>query len=90
MKKYENGSFIEITDGEIEALRIAESQAILDDKSKFEAMPYPERVEYLIRKRYTISDELAILRQREDKPEEFEEYNEFAEECKRIAAGSEP
>jgi hypothetical protein len=35
-----------------------------------------------IRKRYTINDELAILRQRETKPQEFEEYNTYVEQCK--------
>ena len=35
-----------------------------------------------IRAKYTISNELAILRQRDDKPEEFAEYYAFAEQCK--------
>lgn len=36
-----------------------------------------------IRKVYSVNDELAILRQREEKPEEFEAYYAFVEECKR-------
>lgn len=35
-----------------------------------------------IRKRYTVNQELAILRQRDAKPEEFEAYNEYVERCK--------
>jgi hypothetical protein len=35
-----------------------------------------------IRKRYTVNQELAILRQRDDKPEEFAEYHAYAEACK--------
>ena len=35
-----------------------------------------------IRKRYTLNQELAILRQRETKPEEFAEYNAYVELCK--------
>lgn len=46
---------------------------------------YEERVEQLIRERYTISDELAILRQRDVKVDEFAEYYAFCEECKSIA-----
>ena len=46
---------------------------------------YALRVEELIRARYSVSAELALLRQREDKPEEFAVYNEFAEECKVTA-----
>lgn len=46
---------------------------------------YEERVVQLIRQKYTIDDELAILRQRDSKPEEFAEYNEYCENCKTIA-----
>ena len=35
-----------------------------------------------IRKRYTVNQELAILRQRDTKPDEFAEYNDFVEQCK--------
>ena len=35
-----------------------------------------------IRKRYTVNQELAILRQRDAKPVEFEAYNEYVERCK--------
>ncbi len=43
---------------------------------------YEEKVEQFIREKYTISDELAILRQRDTKPDEFNEYFAFCEECK--------
>ena len=43
---------------------------------------YEERVEQLIRERYSLNEELAIQRQRETKPEEFEEYFAYCEECK--------
>lgn len=43
---------------------------------------YEERVVELIRERYSIDDELAILRQRDSKPSEFAEYNTYCEECK--------
>jgi len=36
----------------------------------------------LIHTRYSVDDEISILRQRDSKPEEFEAYNTFAEECK--------
>ena len=35
-----------------------------------------------IRKRYCVNRELAILRQRDTKPDEFAEYNAFVEQCK--------
>ncbi len=46
---------------------------------------YEERVVELIREKYTIDDEFAILRQRDTKKAEFEEYFEFCEQCKLIA-----
>lgn len=43
-------------------------------------------VDAMIRQRYSVSDEFAILRQRDSKPEEFAEYNAFAESCKAWAS----
>lgn len=43
---------------------------------------YEERVVELIRLRYTMDDELAILRQRDSKPAEFADYNAYCESCK--------
>ena len=43
---------------------------------------YNEEVNSMIRQRYSLSEELAILRQRDTKPEEFAAYNEYAEYCK--------
>lgn len=46
---------------------------------------YADIVTKHIRERYTVSDELAILRQRDEKPEEFEAYFAFCESCKALA-----
>ena len=46
---------------------------------------YPNLVSRLIRERYSIDDEMAILRQRDTKPNEYEAYNAFCEECKAKA-----
>ena len=46
---------------------------------------YPNLVSRLIRERYSVDDEMAILRQRDTKPEEYETYNAFCEECKAKA-----
>lgn len=48
-------------------------------------MDYGETVNELIRRKYTLSEELAILRQRDTKAEEFEAYNAYAESCKEEA-----
>ena len=46
---------------------------------------YKNRVIELVREEYSVDDELAILRQRYTKVEEFEEYNAFVESCKQQA-----
>lgn len=46
---------------------------------------YAQRVSELIRTKYSVDAELSIHRQRDTKPEEFTEYNEFAESCKSQA-----
>lgn len=49
-----------------------------------QAEEYASLVEAQIRKRYSISAELAILRQRDTKPEEFKAYNDYVEACKSL------
>lgn len=46
---------------------------------------YEERVEELIREKYSLNQELAIQRQRDTKPSEFDEYFAYCEECKQRA-----
>jgi hypothetical protein len=46
---------------------------------------YGSQVSDLLRTKYSLNAELAILRQKETKPEEFAEYNVYAEECKAKA-----
>jgi hypothetical protein len=68
MKVYKNGSYVEINDIKFE-------QPII---------PYEQRVVSRIRERYSVDDELAILRQRDTKPEEFAVYNGFVENIKAV------
>ena len=46
---------------------------------------YANLVSKLIREKYSVDDEMAILRQRDTKPDEYEAYNAFCEECKARA-----
>ena len=54
----------------------------LKEKANLE---YEFLVDSMIRERYSLSHELSILRQRDSKPIEFEEYNDYAEQCKQKA-----
>lgn len=44
------------------------------------------RIQRMIRTRYSFNAELAILRQRDTKPEEFNTYFAFCEDCKSKVA----
>ena len=71
MKAYKNGKYVEIE----------------DIPSETPVIPYEERVVSRIREVYSVDDELAILRQRETKPDEFIKYNEFVERIKAEEKG---
>ena len=47
-----------------------------------EPLPYKDRVIARIRERYSVDDEIAILRQKDTKFEEWIEYNTFVENIK--------
>jgi hypothetical protein len=49
----------------------------------FEESTYKDKIILAIRQKYSIDDELAILRQRDSKPEEFKEYFDFVENIKQ-------
>ena len=51
-------------------------------KQKQDNDEYENKIVALIRQKYNVNQELAILRQREVKPQEFAEYNEYVEQCK--------
>ena len=46
---------------------------------------YEHEIIKRIRVKYSLNQELAILRQRDTKPDEFAEYNAFVERCKADA-----
>ena len=46
---------------------------------------YEQKVEDYLREKYTVSEELEILRQRDTKPEKYAEYYAYYEECKAKA-----
>ena len=66
---YDNGIYREETAEELKGMVTPE-------------LPYEQRVVDRIRAKYSVDDELAILRQRDTKPEEFSEYNAIVEQIK--------
>ena len=72
---------------EMTAKEIAEMQAEQEEAKKqyIQSLSYDELVNQKIRERYSESQELAILRQKDEKPAEYEEYYQYCEECKKAA-----
>ena len=79
MKKCINGKYIELPPEEI---AVTENQSAEDERQYWLSTPYDDAVDAEIRKRYTVSQEFAILRQRDEKPEEYAAYYAYCEECK--------
>lgn len=77
MRINDNGVYRDMTEEEI-----AEMQ------SQTPPIDYNEAVDNAIRKRYSISQEFAILRQKDKKPEEYAEYYAYCEECKEKVKSS--
>ena len=79
MKKLVNGKYIDLTPEEITAMQAEQVKA---EAEYWQNVNYSEAVNDEIRKRYSVSQELAILRQRGTKPDEFAEYNAYCEGAK--------
>lgn len=46
---------------------------------------YKQKVRELIAEKYAMEDEIAFIRQKDTKPDEYAEYNSFVESCKAKA-----
>jgi uncharacterized membrane protein affecting hemolysin expression len=67
-KEHPNGVLVELTEEEL--------------WRNAPIISYEQRIVNRIREVYSVDDELAILRQRDTKPDEFEAYNTFVERIK--------
>ena len=81
MKKYIDGVYIEMTSEEITEMQAAHEAS---ERGHWQSFSYAEAVNAKIRERYTVSQEFAILRQRDEKPEEYAAYYAYCEECKEF------
>lgn len=79
MKKYVNGKYVEMTEEEIAEAQTQFEQA---EKEHWRNVDYGEAINEEIRKKYTESEEFAILRQKDEKPDEYAEYFAYCESCK--------
>ena len=81
--------WLELIDGQAAGMLITEDEQgspVLTEYVNSVPVPtYEQRGQQSIRERYSVDDELAILRQRDTKPDEFAAYYEYAEQCKAQA-----
>lgn len=81
MEIYDNGTYRDMTAEEAAAIEDAKEAA---EREYWASADYDEAVNTEIRKKYTESQEFAILRQRDEKPEEYSEYFAYCESCKTV------
>lgn len=77
--KFVNGQYVDMTPEEIASYEETRESA---EREYWSSIPYDEAVNNKIRERYSVSQEFAILRQKDEKPEEYAEYFAYCEECK--------
>ena len=65
------------------AVRKGDEKEIAEMNEPDLLLTYEQRIVLRIREKYSVDDELAILRQRDTKPDEFAAYNDFVEGIKR-------
>lgn len=75
-----NGTDEENKELEPVEITIWEARTLLVEKP----YTYSTLIDALVKTKYSVSEELGILRQKDKKPGEWEEYNNFVEECKSI------
>ena len=79
MRTFDGEVYRDMTPEEIAEMNAGAEQF---EREYWASIPYDEAVNAEIRKRYSESQEFAILRQKEEKPEEYAEYFAYCEECK--------
>lgn len=63
-----------------------EDNIVIYNETTLDKLPtYENVVELLLRERYSINDELALSRQRDEKAEEWQTFYNYCEDCKSIA-----
>lgn len=79
---WKNGQKYIIPDLTAEELAEMEAQQQAAEQKHWANISYDTAVEAEIAQRYTIGQELAIQRQKDEKPEEYAAYYAYCEECK--------
>lgn len=84
MKRYRNGQYLELSPEELAEKEASQRAA---EAAFWNSVPYDDAVNEQIRQRYSQSQEFAILRQKTEKPDEFDAYYAYCEACKAYVRG---
>lgn len=76
---YENGVYRELTAEEVAE---QEAQTQVAEREYWSSVPYDDAVNAEIRKEYSESQEFAILRQKDEKADDYRQYYDYCEYCK--------
>ena len=79
MRIFDGTKYRDMTKEEIAQVQAQSEQA---EKEYWQTVDYGEAINSEIRKKYTKSHEFAILRQKDEKPQEYTEYFAYCEQCK--------
>ena len=82
MRIFDGKVYRDITTEELEAMEQAKAKV---EAEYWKTVDYDEAVNNEIRKQYSESSEFAILRQKDEKPEEYKTYYDYCEQCKTYA-----
>ena len=82
MRIFDGKVYRDMTAEEIAEMNAGAEQA---EREYWASIPYDEAVNAEIRKQYSESQEFAILRQKEEKPQEYQRYYDYCETCKAYA-----
>lgn len=82
----DNLPIIELTENEYLKVKNGElslvNGVLTDCTTTLKQLRHEDAIVSLIRKKYNVNQELAILRQRDTKPIEYQEYFDYVEQCK--------
>lgn len=79
MKEWVDGIVKDVPDEDVSAM---ETELEIAERSYWQSVSYDDAVDAEIRKRYSVSQEFSILRQKDEKPDEYAAYYAYCEECK--------
>lgn len=74
--------FAKFENGQVVYDELAYKQAEERKQTYFQKQQYNNDINDLIRAKYSLSEELAILRQKDSKLQEYQEYFDYCEKCK--------